>query len=132
MSGVEEKRLGHLAKEALGFLGHDNSVVEVNLVSSQTMKSLNRRFRGKNSTTNVLSFPAPSAWPVTPHAAPHFLGEIYLGPAYIKKQKENIDYLMIHGLLHLLGFGHERYDDRMKMERLEKQLLKWQKIKFWD
>ena len=127
---AEEERLSFLAKETLGFLRHKSSYVEVNVVKSSLMRSLNRRFRGQNKTTNVLSFPAPQKFPKPLRGAPKFLGEIYLDPVYIKNQGENIDYLLIHGLLHLLGFGHERYDDRIKMERLEKKLLKWQKIKF--
>ena len=129
-SSGEEKRLQDLAKETLDFLGHKDAVLEVNLVTRSVMRSLNHRFRGKNSTTNVLSFGAPQGFPEPRKNFPRFLGEVYLDPAYIKSRGENIDYLLIHGLLHLLGFGHERYDDRIKMMRLERKILKWQKIKF--
>ena len=118
----EGKRLSLLAKGTLDFLGHKNSYVEVNLVKSSLMRSLNRRFRGKDKTTNVLAFPAPKKFPKPTKRGYKFLGEIYLDPVYIKSHGENIDYLLIHGLLHLLGFGHERYDDRIKMENLEKKL----------
>jgi len=127
--GLEGERLGRLAKEALVFLGQKDSYIEVNLVTGGVMKSLNARFRGKNQTTNVLSFGASKVFPKLPKKAKKFLGEVYLDQAYIKSRGENLEHLLIHGLLHLLDFSHERYDDRIKMERLENKLLKWQKIK---
>ena len=126
---TEGKRLENLAREALVFLGHKDSFVEVNLVSSSLMRSLNLKFRGKDSTTNILSFGVPQEFPKPHKTLPNFLGEVYLDQAYIKSRDENIDYLLIHGLLHLLGFGHERYDDRIKMTKLESKMRKWQKIK---
>ncbi len=124
----QEKRLRGAAKEVLDFLGYKNTVVEVNLVRSSVMKNLNRKFRGKDSTTNVLSFGTPSIFPSHKGFA-RLLGEIYLDPKYVKKHDEDMDYLLIHGLLHLLGFDHTRFNDRMRMNRLENKLLKWQRIK---
>lgn len=126
----EGKRLQDLAREILKFLGHKGAVVEINLIKGSVMRSLNRKFRGKDSTTNVLSFEAPRNFPRLPGKATRFLGEIYLDPTYIRRRGENIEYLLIHGLLHLLGFSHERYDDRINMTRLEKKLLRWQKTRF--
>jgi len=127
---TEAKRLRNLAKEVLDSLGYKRSFIEVNLVTKGVMRSLNYRFRGKDSTTNVLSFGVPRGFPEPRKYFLRSLGEVYLDPAYIKSRGENIDYLLIHGLLHLLGFGHERYDDRMKMMKLERKILKCQKIKF--
>lgn len=129
-SNKEEKRLDKLARDVLDFLGYKNSVVEINLITGRQMRPLNRRFKGKDSTTNVLSFPIPKEFPQIPGKnLSRPLGEIYLDGNYIRKHNEDIDYLLIHGLLHLLGFNHKRYDDRMKMERLEKKILEWQKTK---
>ena len=126
-----EKKLFILAQEVLEFLEVKDSFIEVNLVKSAVMRSLNRKFRGKNFSTNILSFEAPKAFPKLPKASHRrFLGEIYLDSAYIRRKGENIEHLLIHGVLHLLGFEHERYDDRIKMARLEKKLLRWQKIRF--
>lgn len=125
----EEKRLQNLARETLEFLNQKDVVVEINLVKSSVMKSLNHRFMGKNTATNVLSFTSPPDFPHPHKKLPRFLGEVYLAPAYIRRREENIDYLLMHGLLHLLGFDHKRYDDRIKMKRLEKRLLRWQKTK---
>ncbi|MBT9151307.1 MAG: Endoribonuclease YbeY [candidate division WS2 bacterium] len=127
---TETKRLRNLAKEVLDSLGYKRSFIEVNLVTKGVMRSLNYKFKGKDSATNVLSFGVPRGFPDPNKNLLRSLGEVYLDPSYIKSRGENIDYLLIHGLLHLLGFGHERYDDRMKMMKLERKILKWQKIKF--
>ena len=120
----EKKQLTRLARDVLDFLGHKDAVAEVNLIDARTMKSLNKRFKGKDSSTNVLSFPAPEGFPSIPDKNfPRLLGEVFLNPGYIKNHKENIDYLLIHGLLHLLGFNHKEYDDRIKMERLESEII---------
>lgn len=124
----QEKRLRETAKEVLCFLGFKNTVVEVNLVRSGVMKNLNRQFRGRNFTTNILSFKTPNIFPFH-KGFPCLLGEIYLNPAYALEHNEDIEYLLIHGLLHLLDFDHERFDDRMKMNRLENKIIKWQRIK---
>ncbi len=127
-SGGEQKRLELLACNILGYLHRKDSYAEINLVTSLQMRKLNLRYRGKDKATNVLSFSYPSWFPEVSSGSPKLLGEIYLDPIFIKKRGENIDYLLVHGLLHLLGIDHERYDDRVKMERMEKKILKWLKI----
>ena len=70
------------------------------------MRRLNRRFRGKNKATDVLSFFADDE---------KALGELALGPQEIRRKalkaglppREMTVYLVLHGLLHLLGFEHE-------------------------
>ncbi len=91
------------------------------------MRKLNLEYRGQDKTTNVLSFSYPPSFPKINNGLPRLLGEVYLDKRFIKKKGENIDYLLVHGLLHLLGLDHERYDDRVKMERMEKKILKWLK-----
>lgn len=124
----QEKKLRETAKEILEFLGFKDSIVEVNLVGSGIMRSLNYKFRGRNSTTNVLSFETPDIFP-SHRGFPRLLGEVYLNPVYVREHNEDIKYLLIHGLLHLLGFDHKRFNDRIKMNRLENKIIKWQRIK---
>lgn len=52
-----------------------------------------------------------------------YLGEIYLAPNYIKKKKENIEKLAVHGVVHLLGYTHNRNRDSIRMEALEKRVF---------
>ena len=96
--------------------------VNVMITSSAEMKSLNRRFRGKDKPTDVLSFSAE------PDLQKQFAGEIAIS-AEIATQNaralghspaEEIKILILHGLLHLRGYDHEC--DNGKMARREKQL----------
>jgi probable rRNA maturation factor len=96
--------------------------VNVMITSSAEMKSLNRRFRGKDKPTDVLSFPAE------PEQQRHFAGEIAIS-AEIAAQSAHalghttvaeIKILILHGLLHLRGYDHEC--DNGAMARREKQL----------
>lgn len=99
-----------------------NGKVNVLLTSSAEMKSLNRRFRGKDAPTDVLSFPAE------PGAAKQFAGEIAIS-AEIAAQNarllghspaQEVKILVVHGILHLRGYDHEC--DNGQMARREKQL----------
>jgi len=96
------------------------------------MRSLNRRFRGIDRTTDVLSFPQIDKRPVSYKAVPLLLGDIVINPHQIKRQaiennvpfKRELRHVLIHGLLHLLGYDHERSDpERLKMKRREEKLL---------
>jgi len=117
--------LKELAQKALGIL-KVSGTPEIFLVSSQEMRSLKRKYLGQDKDTNVLAFPYPKDFP-QPQTEKQ-LGEIYLSPSYIKRHKESIEFMLIHGLLHLLGFNHELKGDRIQMEKLEKELVRELKI----
>lgn len=114
--------LEELSEKILDILGEKKAILEVYAVDDKYMESLNKRFRGKYSSTNVLSFPYPKDFPRI--GLNKYLGEIYLSPSYIKRHGESLEYMLLHGILHLLGFNHEAKGDRIKMESLEKDVLK--------
>ncbi len=91
--------------------------IDVFLVDPQAMRKMNRKYRKKDKSTNVLSFISPPGFPSDS------LGEVYLDPRYIEKKGENLIFMLIHGVLHILGYDHEKERDRISMERKEKQLL---------
>ena len=91
--------------------------IDVFLIDSDTMRKLNRKYRKKNKATNVLSFRSPLNFPADT------LGEIYLDPKYIAKNKEDMVFMLVHGVLHILGYDHERKNDRIRMEKMENNLL---------
>ncbi|MGD0211820.1 MAG: rRNA maturation RNase YbeY [Terriglobales bacterium] len=106
------------ARRAAGLKG----TVNVLLTTNSEMKSLNRRFRGKDKPTDVLSFAAE------PDAQKEFAGEIAIS-AEIAAQNaralghspaEEIKILVLHGVLHLRGYDHEC--DNGQMARREKHL----------
>ncbi|HXX14964.1 MAG TPA: rRNA maturation RNase YbeY [Candidatus Eremiobacteraceae bacterium] len=106
----------------------------VRLVTDGEMRRLSRRFRGKDKTTDVLSFPSetrtrPKALRArTKQLRKAFLGDIAISPvtaqrngkAFGRTTVEEICVLMLHGFLHLLGYDHET--DRGEMERVESTL----------
>ncbi|MBI2834957.1 MAG: rRNA maturation RNase YbeY [Acidobacteria bacterium] len=108
--------------------------VSVALVSDGVIRRLNARFRGKASGTDVLSFPATEAQSSKPRAADRrpgdgdFLGDVVIAvPAVGRQAREaghaaatELRILALHGLLHLLGYDHER--DEGRMARLERRL----------
>lgn len=72
--------------------------------------------------TNVLSYSAPADAP-RPDWGGRFLGELYLNPHEARERGEKLQVLIIHGILHLVGYDHERKQDILKMRTEEKQLL---------
>ena len=104
----------------LDALGGDGASVEIYLVGNRRMRKLNSEYRGKDVSTNVLAFSAPENFP-DPGSNYTNLGEVYLCPPFISKHGEDIDDLLLHGLLHVFGFNHENKSDRIKMEKLEKK-----------
>jgi len=96
---------------------------DVLVTSSAEMKSLNRRFRGKDKATYVLSFPAAVDDP-----RKNFAGEIAISAEMAAQNARSLGHsaadevkiLVLHGVLHLQGYDHERDDGRM--ERREEEL----------
>jgi probable rRNA maturation factor len=111
-------------------------VISVALVSDGRVRALNRQYRRKDYTTDVLSFPATSSprKPVFPSVSPassvvdSFLGDIVIARGVARRQarearhseRTEIRVLALHGLLHLLGYDHER--DHGRMLRVERRL----------
>jgi probable rRNA maturation factor len=105
--------------------------VELSLVftDDDAIQSLNAEWRQKDKPTNVLSFPAFPMAPGDP--LPPMLGDIVLAYETVVREAElegkplenHITHLIIHGLLHLLGYDHETDEEAAEMEALERQAL---------
>lgn len=114
------KRAAAGALEAEGGQGE----IAVLLTDDARMQVLNRDFRGKDAPTNVLSFPAAG-----PDAA--FLGDIALGLETLEREageqgktlEDHLTHLVVHGVLHLLGYDHLESAEAETMEGLERQVL---------
>jgi probable rRNA maturation factor len=103
---------------------------EVSLMLSDdaAVRTLNRRWRGKDAPTNVLSFPAgDDAVP----GAPRLLGDVVLAFETVAREAEaqakplthHVRHLIVHGVLHLLGHDHERGREATRMENRERRIL---------
>jgi len=95
------------------------------------MRTLNRTWRGKDRTTDVLSFSLREGRFL--HIQPEMLGDIVISIPVAARQADEaghsltveIERLLVHGLVHLLGYDHERGDrEARRMKRMEQRLLK--------
>ena len=91
-------------------------------------RALNAHYRGRDHATNVLSFPAP---PQGAAGSAGLLGDLVICPAVLraearaqhKSARAHWAHLVVHGVLHLAGYDHERADDARRMERREVRVL---------
>lgn len=94
------------------------------LCDDEAMADLNGRFRGKPNPTNVLSFPSGEE--------DGFLGDIALARQTCVREaaekniplRDHAAHLIIHGMLHLIGYDHETEDEAVLMERRETEILR--------
>lgn len=125
---VDLKRWLEFGERALNVSPAAEGSVTIAFVSDQKMSALNRMWRGKRGTTDVLSFPAGQSSFEAPEMVQ--LGDIVISLDQAARQaKENrlsldreISQLILHGLLHLCGYDHET--DNGEMDRLELKLRK--------
>ncbi len=109
----------------LYFFKKKNHQFTILLTTNKIIKKLNNKFRKKNKTTDVLSFPFNEKIKKN-----SFLGDIAISYEIVKKRSYNssfvkeLDKLWIHGLLHLLGYNHKKLRDYSKMQNKEKKILK--------
>jgi probable rRNA maturation factor len=102
----------------------------VALSDDKAVQDLNARYRGKDKPTNVLSFPAV-ATQGAPQEEQRALGDIVLALETVEREAQeqqlrlahHFQHLVVHGLLHLLGFDHETEADAAIMEGLEIEIL---------
>ena len=116
------------AARALNAIGRKSTSATVVLVSDSAIKKLNRQFRGQDKTTDVLSFPSQAeSFEIENRGQ---LGEVVISAQRAAAQAEQngltfsneVEQLILHGLLHLCGYDHETDDGQMN--RLELKLRK--------
>ena len=99
------------------------------LSNNKNIKKLNKNFRNKDKSTDILSFPSSKKITISNNT---YLGDIIISYEYLDKPKsqnlklfnEKVIKLFIHGFLHLLGFDHKKNNDYFKMLREEDILFK--------
>lgn len=118
---VSIERLKGKAERILEFLGQQKGELSIALVGNREIQELNSRYRGKNRPTDVLSFPPGGKLPPTIR----LLGDVVISVEQAKRQarernrslEEELERLLIHGILHLLGYDHERSRREAKIMR---------------
>ncbi|WP_375621197.1 MULTISPECIES: rRNA maturation RNase YbeY [unclassified Bartonella] len=137
----DEKMLYNITEKALmATMYHvslENVVSEISLLftDDEHMAQINAQWRNKNKSTNVLSFPA---FPLKAGNRPGpMLGDIIIARETVvfeaekegKTFQDHLIHMIVHGILHLLGYDHETDDEAYKMEKLEREILQKLSIK---
>lgn len=116
---------------ALGLLWQGPVELSVVLGDAAEQQRLNRDYRGKDAPTNVLAFPAWVSGAEVPLGGPVLLGDVVLALEIIVReaaqQEKHLDdhlrHLVVHGVLHLLGYDHGTRAEAAVMESLERSIL---------
>jgi probable rRNA maturation factor len=124
-------KLKKLAKEVVGVVldvtGHRNVEVSVVFVDDDEMEELNLRHRREKKSTDVLSFPQHDQ--AFARIRPELLGDVVISVPTAQQQaklnghsvQKEISNLLIHGILHLIGYTHESDEDGRKMRAKEEE-----------
>jgi probable rRNA maturation factor len=123
VAGIERARedlavgeVEQLCALALASAGIEDGHVAIALVEEDEIRALNREHRGRDTATDVLSFPIDGAEPA---AGPRELGDIVICPP----ETEDVREAVVHGALHLAGMDHEVDDGEMLA--LQREILRW-------
>jgi probable rRNA maturation factor len=127
-----EKLTRNAVMAAFAATGTEESKLETDILftGDKEISALNLEWRGKDQATNVLSFPADDM--PLPDGVARPLGDIVLAAGVIAREAleqgktlpDHTTHLIIHGVLHLLGYDHENDGEAQEMERLETDILK--------
>ena len=129
LARVDRRRLVRLAGETLAAVDRANASLTLAFVRDAAIRSLNRKYRGNDSATDVLSFPASDQYADdSPDAEHESLGDVVISTDTALTQareaghsvEREMSELVIHGVLHLCGYDHEA--DNGEMNRLELSL----------
>lgn len=131
---VREGRLIELAQRVLSAVGEGQSELSLELIGDRRMQRLNREYRKQNHTTDVLAFPTREATvPKRFVCRTNLLGDVVISlPTAIRQAKamgrpvdEELAILLVHGVLHLCGYDHERnVREAERMSRREQAILR--------
>ena len=127
---VLARRLARRARRLLAVLRLEAAELSLVLVSDRVMHQLNRTWRGKDRATDVLAFAQREGAGTTPDG---LLGDVVISVDTARRQAAELGHslaaeaerLLVHGLLHLLGYDHERSAaEAQRMQRKERALLR--------
>ncbi len=107
------------------------TVVDITLADDDAQRALNRTWRGKDAPTNVLAFPARDPAMRLPIGAPLLLGDVVLAFETVRREateqgkplEDHLRHLVVHGVLHLLGYDHIGAAEAAAMEAREIAIL---------
>ena len=124
---VKKKEIEEWLLKALEVLGLESIEISVYITDDQEIRELNKTYRGKDKSTDVLSFPLDETFD-----GYRILGDIVISQDTAERQakelghslKNEVKRLLIHGLVHLLGYDHEKGgEEERKFRELEEKIL---------
>lgn len=118
---IPARRVKKIAQRILKLLNQNHVDLSLALVGNREIQELNARYRKKDEPTDVLSFPSGEIHPT----GIQILGDVVISVEQAEKQArkrkktltEEVERLLIHGILHLLGYDHERSQKEAKIMR---------------
>jgi probable rRNA maturation factor len=124
---VNRRRISTLLNRIGDLLNLEGTELSVVFVNDKRSRELNRTYRGIDSPTDVLSFPLHDSLRTIPPQVEVLLGDIVINLPRVKRQArdqgntfyDELTVLFIHGLLHLIGYDHER--NRYQAGRMRKK-----------
>ena len=132
------KDIKSVLKLGLKHMNIKDSYISVVIVDKDKIHEINKTYRNVDKVTDVISFAFEDNRGITPNGI-RILGEIYLCMDKAKEQaieyghsnKREICYLVTHGLLHLLGYDHEKEEDKKEMRTKEEEILELYDANRW-
>jgi len=111
--------------------GRGGIIIDITLTDDGEQQRLNRDYRGQDRPTNVLAFPGADPELKLPPGVPAMLGDVVLALATIRREADeqqkpvadHLRHLVVHGVLHLLGYDHQTETDAAAMEAREIAIL---------
>ncbi len=129
---IEEDRLREAVRTVIRLQGISQyAAMTMVFTNNETVAALNRDYRGVDAPTDVLSFPAMQNPLTSGHPAP-YLGDLTIAYPYARMQAEreghtvrdSLMLLVIHGMLHLLGYDHDTPENRSAMWSAQEEALR--------
>jgi len=119
---IKQREINNWIKAIFNELDLSDKYCSLYFCSDEKMRELNNNFRGKDETTDVLSFPEDSNISLDKF----FLGDIVISIPQTKRQKNDfegdfnreIKFLILHSILHLIGYDHEKDDGEQEIKEI--------------
>lgn len=127
VEGIEHQNICRWVEQTFATLNRQNAPLTVRIVAAAEIQQLNCQYRNKNCVTNVLAFPFEPIEGVEDD----YLGDIVICFSVVKNESKQLDKcfsfyfarILIHGVLHLLGYDHQTDEEEQVMTQREQQIL---------
>ena len=124
----EIKKLIDVVIEKIGSEKLENGQINIKYTSEEEIKLLNEKFYNKEGVTNVLAFTNNQE---TPESKERLIGEIAICISQIEKEAKmykkavetRLKHMIVHGVLHLFGFNHQKKGEQKEMEQVEDDII---------